>query len=92
MKLKLNNKIFIGRYNENGKLIIPLNDDFDKLFFKKWQNKWQNKPDLFYKKDYVEDIDFVKTTERGILKNCFPILSKNEDFIELVYDLYEVIE
>jgi hypothetical protein len=46
---------------------------------------------MLYKKDYVEDVDFVKVTERGTLKNCFPILSRNEDFVELVYDLYEVI-
>jgi len=88
MEVKINNKIFVATSNESGKLIIPLNDDFDKLFFKKWENK--------YKKDYavnsVEDVDFVKVTERGTLKNCFPILSQNEDFVELVYDLYVVVK
>ena len=88
MKLKLNNKIFIGTYNENGKLIIQLDDDFDKLFFKKWQDKSKNGA---YKKDYIENVDFFKVTERGTLKNCFPVLSRNEDFVELVYDLYEAI-
>ena len=88
MKLKLNNKIFEGRYNENGKLIISLDDDFDKLFFKKWQDKSKNGA---YKKDYVENVDFVKVTERGTLKNSFPVLSANEDFVTLWYDLYEVI-
>ena len=88
MKLKINNKIFEGRYNENGKLIIPLTDDFDKLFFKKWQDKSKNGA---YKKEYVENVDFIKVTERGTLKNCFPVLSANEDFVTLWYDLYEVI-
>ena len=92
MKLKINNKIFEGRYNENGKLIIPLTDDFDKLFFKKWQNKSKGENGkLTYKKDYVENVDFVKVTEHGTLKNCFPVLSVNEDFVTLWYDLYEVI-
>jgi hypothetical protein len=88
MKLNLNNKIFEGRYNENGQLIIPLDDDFDKLFFKKWQDKSKNGA---YKRDYIEDVDFVKVTERGTLKNCFPILSANEDFVVLIYDFYEVV-
>jgi hypothetical protein len=84
----MNNKIFIGTYNENGKLIIPLDDDFDKLFFKKWQDKSKNGA---YKKDYIENVDFIKVTERGTLKYCFPVLSGNEDSVELVYDLYEVL-
>ncbi len=88
MKLIFNNKVFIGRYNENGKLIIPLDDDTDKQFFKNWQNKAKNSS---RKTDYVENVDFWKVTERGTLKNCFPLLSQNEDFVELVYDLYEVI-
>ena len=89
MKLKINNKIFDGRYDKNGKLIIPLKDDFDKLFFKKWQDKSKN--GAAYKKDFVEDVDFVKVTERGILKGCFPELSVNENYVTLWYDLYEVI-
>jgi len=69
-------------------LIIPLDDDFDKLFFKKWQDKSKNGA---YKKDYIENVDFIKVTERGTLKHCFPVLSRNEDSVELVYDLYEVL-
>lgn len=84
MKLKLNNKIFIGRFNENSKLIISLEDDEDKHFFKKWQCRGGSK------KDYVEDVEFEKVTERGVLKNCFPILSMNEDSVELVYDYYKM--
>jgi len=92
MKLKINNKIFNGRYNEKDQLVIMLDDDFDKLFFKKWQNKSKGENGvLTYKKDYVEDVDFIKVTERGTLKNCFPVLSKNEDFVTIHYDLYEVV-
>ncbi len=92
MKLILNNKIFIGRYNENGKLVIPLDNDFDKLFFRKWQNNRQNIDGTQrYKKKYIEDVSFIKTTESGVLKNCFPMLSEDEDFVELVYDLYKII-
>jgi len=89
MKLNLNNKIFVGRYDKNGKLIILLDDDFDILFFKKWQDKCKN---VSCKNDYIKDIDFVKVSERGVLKSCFPILSRNEDFVELIYDLYDVYE
>lgn len=91
MKLKLNNKIFEGRYNEGGKLIIPLDDGFDKLFFKKWQDKSKNGAPGYSKSHYIEDVDFMKVTERGTLKNCFPVLSVNEDFVTLWYDSYEVI-
>ena len=84
MKLEINKKIFIGRYNEVGKLIIPLFDDDDKHFFKNWSKIGGSK------KDYIKNIDFEKITERGILKNCFPILDMNEEFVELVYDFFEV--
>jgi len=93
MKLKINNKIFNGRYNEKDQLIVMLDDDFDKLFFKKWQNRIidENGTLTYNKKDYVEDIDFIKVTERGTLKNCFPMLSRNEDFVIIHYDLYETV-
>lgn len=88
MKLKLNNKIFEARHNESGELIVPLNDDVDKLFFKMWEDKSKNGA---YKQDYAENVDFVKVTERGTLINCFPVLSNNEDFVTLWYDLYKVV-
>jgi len=88
MKVIINNKIFSGRYNNEGRLVIPLNDEVDIFYFKKWQDK--NKT-ANSKSDYVEMVEFHKITERGFLKNCFPILSPNEDFVELHYDLYEVV-
>jgi len=93
MKLIINNKIFEGRYNEKGELVIVLDNDFDILFFKKWQDKAMNKNGrLAYEKDYVEDIDFIKTTERGTLKSCFPVLSKDENLVAIHYDCYEIMD
>jgi hypothetical protein len=87
MKLKLNNKTFIGKYNKNRKLIIELDNDSDKLFFKKWQNEVEKS---MCKEYCVRDVEFTKLDEHGILKSCFPILSMNEDSVELVYDFYKV--
>lgn len=41
--------------------------------------------------DYVENIEFHKITEKGILVNCFPQLSLNEDYVILIHDSYEVV-
>lgn len=82
MKIKINKKSFNGRYNEKGQLIIPLEEDEDKYFFKEWQNRAKSGS----KKDYIENIDFEKVTECGTLINCFPLLNMNEDFVELLYD------
>ena len=92
MKLIINNKIFIGKYNENDRLQIQLDDDFDKLFFKKWESKaFREDGSLNLAIEYKRDIDFIKSTERGFLRGCFPILSKNEDFVIINYDLYTVV-
>jgi hypothetical protein len=88
MKLIINNKIFIGRYNENGRLQIQLDDENDVKFFKNWEDKRKTSNS---KMDYVDDIEFHKITERGFLKNCFPLLNINEDFVTLNYDLYDVV-
>ena len=65
-------------------MIIPLEDVGDVIFFKTWQNRARTAADR--KQDYVDNIIFEKITERGSLINCFPILSINEDFVELHYD------
>lgn len=88
MKLIINNKIFIGRYNENGRLQIQLDDENDVKFFKNWEDKCKTSNS---KTDYVDNIEFHKITECGFLKNCFPLLSINEDFVTLHYDLYDVV-
>jgi hypothetical protein len=88
MKLIINNKIFIGRYNENGRIQIQLDDENDVKFFKNWEDKCKTSNS---KMDYVDNIEFHKITERGFLKNCFPLLSINEDFVTLHYDLYDVV-
>jgi hypothetical protein len=96
MKLIINNKIFICRYDENDRIQIQLNDDFDKLFFKKWESEaFREGGSINLPTEYKRDIDFIKSTERGFLRGflsgCFPILSKNEDFVIINYDLYTVV-
>lgn len=83
MEIFINNKIYLGKYSENGKLIISLNDDDDILFFQKWVYQKKN---IMLKKDYVKDFNFINGYEKGTLYSCQPILSKNLDCVELVYD------
>ena len=85
MKLKINNKIFIGKYNSDNELVIPLEEDSDILFFKEWCDKSTSG---IPKKDYIKSIRFEKVTGSGILENCFPILHLNEDFVKIVYDYF----
>ena len=85
MKVKINNKIFIGNYNKNDELIISLDNDSDIQFFKEWENKATT---IIPKKDYVIDIPIFKINECGILRNCFPILNLNENKVKIIYDFY----
>lgn len=83
MKININNKIFLGKYNENGKLIISLNDNEDIQYFQQWVLL---KKDIMKKSNYVRNFDFTNGYEKGTLCNCQPILSKNLDYVEIVYD------
>ena len=83
MEININNKIFLGKYDENGKLIIPLNDNEDVQCFQQWVSL---KKDIMMKRDYVRDFIFTNDYEKGTLCNCQPILSKNLDCVELIYD------
>jgi len=83
MEIFINNKTYLGKYDESDKLIIPLDNNEDILFFQQWAN--QLKP-VMKKKDYVKDFDYANGCERGTLCNCYPLLSKNLDYVELVYD------
>ena len=82
-KLKLNNKIFDAIDADTRKITIQVDDDFDILFFTKWQNESNNGA---YKKDYIRDVDFVKVTSKGALKNCFPIINENESMVDIYFD------
>lgn len=86
--LKLNNKTFEAIDADNRCITLLLEDDFDVIFFKKWQNRANNGT---YKKDYVEDVEFVKITEKGVLKHCFPILNENETKVKICYDIKKVL-
>lgn len=83
MKININNKVFSGKYDEDGKLIILLTDD-DVLFFQQWE--YEGRKGIISKKDYVKDFEFINGYEQGTLYNCQPILSKNLDWVNLIYD------
>ena len=83
MEININNKIFLGEYDENGKVIIPLNTNEDVQYFQQWVSL---KKDIMLKRDYVRSFDFKNGYEKGTLCNCQPSLSKNLDFVELIYD------
>ena len=85
MKLKINDKMFVGKYNDKQELVISLDNDVDIQFFKEWEDR---KTIVKLKKDYVKDISIFKVNETGILRNCFPILNLNEDEVKIVYDFY----
>ena len=89
MDVQLNNKIYSGRLLEKGGLKINLVDKFDILFFKEWIEKAFNikTGEMIYKYNYANDVKFTTYTEMGTLKGCFPILSLNEDFVVLKWDL-----
>jgi len=85
MELQINDKIFIGRYNDKQELVITLDNNVDIQFFKEWEDR---KTIVKLKKDYVKDIRIFKVNETGVLRNCFPILNLNEDEVKIVYDFY----
>ena len=85
MKLIINDKMFVGRYNDKQELVISLYNDVDIQFFKEWVDR---NTMVKLKKDRVKDIQIFKTNETGILRNCFPIFNLNEDEVKIVYDYY----
>jgi len=90
MKVKINEKWFEGRYNDERKFIIPLSEEQDIIFFYKWQKK-HNKFGM-PKSDYTEDIEYKTICESGTLISCYPILNLNEDEVWLKFDSYKPIE
>jgi hypothetical protein len=90
MKVKINEKWFEGRYNDERKFIIPLSEEQDVIFFYKWQKK-HNRFSM-PKSDYTEDIEYKQICESGTLINCYPILNLNEDGVWLKFDSYKTIE
>ena len=90
MKVKINEKWFEGRYNDERKFIIPLTEEQDVIFFYKWHKKCSKS--AIAKKDYVKDIEYKTICESGVLHNCYPILNLNEDAVHLCFDRYNTIE
>ena len=89
MEVKINEKWFKGRYNDERKFIIPLSEEQDIIFFYKWQKKSNGQTP---KLDYVKDIEYKTICESGILHNCYPTLNLNEDGVHLKFDSYKTIE
>ncbi len=99
MKVKINEKWFEGRYNDERKFIIPLSEEQDIKFFYKWQKKSNLGFNGQYlngtaipKSDYVKDVEYKTICESGTLINCYPILNLNEDEVWLKFDNYKTIE
>lgn len=90
MKVKINEKWFDGRYDNERKFIIPLSEEQDVIFFYKWYKK--HTKFRMAKEDYTEDIEYKTICESGILHNCYPILNLNEDAVHLSFDNYKIIE
>jgi len=73
VEININNKTYLGKYDENGELIIPLSSKEDVLFFQQWENERYN-------------FDFINGYKEGVLYNCQSILNINLDYVKLVYD------
>lgn len=86
IKLVINNKVFVGRYNNKQELVISLDNKTDISFFKEWEDRTTT---VKLKKNYVKDIRIFKCCETGILRNCFPILNRNEDEVKIISDFYD---
>lgn len=84
MEININNKIFIGKYDKNNVLTIQLSNLDDISYFQLWENRASES--FIKKKDYVRNFDYTLGYKKGTLFNCFPILSKNLDFVQLIYD------
>lgn len=85
INLNIDNKKFVGKYDDNGSLIISLSSNKDILFFKNWIDEMRvNRK----KEEYSKNITFTKVTGHGILVGCWPILNNNEDTVRIVYDCY----
>ena len=84
MKFQIDNKTFEGKFSNNkNSLQLALNKKYDKIFFIKWQNKSKNS---MSKLEYIKDIECTRTMDNIILKNCYPIVSNNEDSVTIYYD------
>jgi len=89
MKVKINDKWFEGKFDNVRRFIIPLYAEIDVKFFYKWENKEKFGEKKQY---YYEDIEYRRICESGILHNCYPVLSPNEDEVMLIFDSYKTKE
>jgi hypothetical protein len=73
MEVILNDKVYKGVPIGLDELQIAVKGK-DLLFFKKWQEKTfdKKKGQMREKTEYMENVEFKTTTEKGILIDCFP--------------------
>ena len=92
MKVKINEKWFDGRYDDERNFIIPLSEEQDIIFFYKWGKKANlGLQGQIPKSDYVIDVEYKRICESGVLNNCYPKLNLNEDAVCLKFDSYKTI-
>lgn len=87
IEVSINDKIYLGKFDDGILTIHFLNND-DISFFQKWEFQRINN---FLKKDHVKDFNFRSGDVLGTYYNCQPILSRNLDCVQLVYDYWETI-
>ena len=84
MKVKIGKKIFEGYHNPIEKCIkITLIEKEDKDFFIRWRNKSIRST---RKNEYVIDLKYKDGDEMGFLKNCYPIVRINVEYVTLFYE------
>ena len=86
MKVKINEKWFEGRYNEERKFIIPLSEEQDIIFFYKWDKKRTKFGTA--KENYTEDIEYktIFDQQRFLLSALSPfILLPNSSSSEKIF-------
>jgi len=93
MNVQLNNKTYTGKLLKRGCLKIKLSENSDILFFKEWLKKTYGglSGRHGYKRDYTKTVQYTTIMEQGILTNCFPLLSLNDDYVVLHWDVRKPI-
>ena len=86
MEIQIEDKKFSGRFIlENGHqyIHIPLSSDDDILFFAKWS---MLRDGMSIKSEYTKNLPFETIARKGEIREAFPILDMNEEFVRLKFD------
>ena len=97
MEVELNDKtypfIFKDDAQINGEIEIFLEDDDDIPFIKSWVNQMYDQETFKInpKVEFIKDIKFTTTTQKGMLCACYPILRQNEKSVIIHFDYKHII-